>query len=264
MTSFSLATYQPVALHAYPELMRARRAACASTSAGEWRSGRAGCPAPMAAPAVSARPYDVGAARGVQGGSSPLRDSSLTVLGIGATRCCGRTVGVSGRRRTPAGCPGERRGGRFSGRRVGAAGRRAVRGTGAAALSGGRHAAYGVRPAGGPTGGRARRTPAARSRLGDRTPALTWVGALRPDLVVHRLDRVVEPAQRGSSPGRAPGGSVPDAAGCAAESAGPLRPVADGFRGVPGRAAWARADALDAVNGRRNPIRQSPWASWPR
>ncbi len=184
MTSFSLATYQPIAFHAYPELMRARRAAP---------------PAPAEPAPSSAAPQEaesVRAARGVQGGSSPVAQH-VTVLGICAADRLRDGLAAF------LDSAGRRRDVRVS---VGIAGAPGVEWVLRETVP------YDVRalPQYPPDGGAAAygsampvAPPDAEldgSRLlvvvwGTEPRPITWVGPQRPDLVVHCLDWVVEPAQ---------------------------------------------------------------------
>ena len=171
MSGFSLATYQPVAFHAYPDLMRARRAAPPAEVETVRRPAVAE-PAP-AEPGVSA-----------------------TVLGIGATLLL--RTGLSGF----LDCAGRRRDVRVS---VGVAGSpevewllRDVVPYDVRALP--RYPVDGVAANGSALPLAPPEAEPGGYRLlvvvwGTEPRTMTWAGAQRPDLVVHCLDWVVEPAQ---------------------------------------------------------------------
>jgi hypothetical protein len=174
VTNFSLATYQPVAFHAYPELMRARRAV----------------------PPASAEPAPSPAAP--QAGSSPSTDQvGVTVLGICASPLVrdGLAAFLDG--------AGRRRDVRVSVGVTGAPGvvwvlREAVPYDVRALPQyppDGMAAAYGsALPVAPPDA-----EPEGHRLLvvvwGTEPHSITWTGPQRPNLVVHCLDWVVEPAQ---------------------------------------------------------------------
>ena len=225
-------------------------AVCASTSAGDGhgraRSGSDGGARGLRAPDVS------GAERGVQGGSPPVaQNSSVTVLGICATALLRAELSAfldgAGRRRDVrvsvgvAGPPGVE----WVLRDVVPFGVRALPRYPADGGDGVRE-----HPAGGAAGGRAGRAPAARRGLGNRAPADS-PGLARSPRSWWCTASTGWSSRRscGCSPGRdAQIVLSRTAPGARPGLLGALRPVADQLGRVPGRAAWAGADAAGACS----------------